>query len=165
MATESAAGVRLVPPPPRWVLRTMNHVMRPLLASPLGRRMDGVMLLEFHGRRSGRTIRVPVNMNRVDGVFMAFTKGQWRHNFATRTPVTVTYRGRAHHTHGTLVRLTPEEMGAAVRKSLDSGGSAQRMGIRSPKGHEPTAAELAALGAALGRCVIRLELESAALDE
>ena len=165
METESAAGVRLVPPPPHWVLRTMNQVMRPLLASPLGRRMDGVMLLEFQGRRSGRTIRVPVNVNRVDGVLMAFTEGPWRHNFATRIPVTVTYRGRTHHTHGTLVRLTPEEMGAAVRKSLDSGGSAQRMGIRSPKGHEPTAEELAALAPALGRCAIRLELEPAALEE
>ena len=54
--------------------------------------------------------------------------------------------------------MTPDEMGLAVRKSLDTGGSAQRMGIRAPKGHQPTAAELAALGPALGMSGIRFEL-------
>lgn len=158
MQPDSLAEVRLAPPPPRWVLRTMNHVMRPLLASPLGKRITGVMLLEFQGRRSGRTIKVPVNMNLVDDVVTAFTEAPWRYNFERRTPVTLTYRGQVHRTHGALVRVSPEEMGAAVRKSLDTGGSAQRMGIRSPKGHEPTVAELAALGPALGRSLIRFDL-------
>ena len=54
--------------------------------------------------------------------------------------------------------MTPEEMGLAVRRSLDTGGSAQRMGIRAPKGHHPTAAELAALGPALGTSVVKFEL-------
>ena len=74
MQNESPATVTLASPPPPWVLRTMNHLMRPLLASRLARRMPGVMLLEFQGRRTGRTIKVPVNMNLVDGVVMAFTQ-------------------------------------------------------------------------------------------
>ena len=53
--------------------------------------------------------------------------------------------------------MTPQAMGVAVRKSLDTGGSAQRMGIKTARDHEPTAAELAALGPALGTSVIRLE--------
>ena len=48
-------------------------------------------------------------------------------------------------------------MGIAVRKSLDTGGSAQRMGIRTAQGHDPTAAELAALGPGLGTCVISFD--------
>ena len=40
----------------------MNHLMRPLLTSRLAKRMPGVMLLEFQGRRTGRTIKVPINM-------------------------------------------------------------------------------------------------------
>ena len=48
-------------------------------------------------------------------------------------------------------------MGIAVRKSLDTGGSAQRMGIRTVQGHDPTAAELAALGPGLGTCVISFD--------
>ncbi|MFG1621584.1 hypothetical protein [Kribbella sp. NPDC049227] len=133
----------------------MNVVMRPLLSSPLGSRINGVMLLEFTGRRSGRRIRVPANFHLVDGVPTAFTDAPWRHNFTDGAPVTVTYRGRKYKTHGTLVRMTPEQMGEAVRKSLDTGGSAQRMGIKTAPGHQPTAAELAALGPDLGTAVIR----------
>jgi hypothetical protein len=136
----------------------MNHLVRPLLASRLAKRMPGVMLLEFQGRHTGRTLRVPVNVNRVDGVVMAFTAARWRYNFVGGAPATVTYRGRPHRSRGVLVQFTAEEMGLAVRSSLDAGGSAQRMGIRAPKGHQPTAVELAALGPALGTSVIRFEL-------
>jgi len=135
----------------------MNVVMRPLLRSPLGRRVDGVMLLQFHGRRTGRAISVPVNFNLVDEVPMAFPGAGWRHNFAGGIPVTVTHLGQVYQTTGTLVPMSSEAMGVAVRKSLDTGGSAQRMGIRTAPGHEPTAAELATLGPALGTSVIRLE--------
>ena len=136
----------------------MNTVMRPLLTSRFGRRLDGVMLLEFEGRRTGRVYRIPVNYHSVDGVPMSFTDAPWRNNFAGGAPVKVTHRGRCHDTRGTLVPMSPVEMGVAVRKSLDTGGSAQRMGIRSPKGHEPTAAELA--GLALGSCVIRFDFQA-----
>jgi hypothetical protein len=149
--------VWLAPPPPPAVLKAMNVVMRPLLASPLGRRMNGVMLLEFSGRRSGRRIKVPVNFHLVDGVPMAFTDASWRFNFDGGTPVKVTYRGQVYETRGSLVPMSPEAMGQAVRKSLDTGGSAQRMGIKTARGHEPTATELAALGPALGTSVIRLD--------
>ena len=158
MKNESSAVVRLAPPPPPLVLGTMNHLMRPLLASRLAKRMPGMMLLEFQGRRTGRTIKVPVNMNLVDGVVMAFTAAPWRYNFAGGAPATVTYKGQHHRSRGTLVQMNPEEMGLAVRRSLDNGGSAQRMGIRAPKRHQPTAAELAALGPALGTSVVKFEL-------
>jgi hypothetical protein len=149
--------VSLAPPPPPAVLRAMNVVARPLLRSPLGKRFNGVMLLEFRGRRTGRVISVPVNFNLVDGVPMAFTSATWRHNFTATVPVTVTYRGEVHVTTGTLVPMSAAAMGVAVRKSLDTGGSAQRMGIRTPRGHDPTAAELAALGPALGTSVVKFD--------
>ena len=149
--------VWLAPPPPPAVLKAMNVVMRPLLASPLGRRVGGVMLLEFRGRRSGRTIKVPVNFHLVDGVPMAFTDARWRVNFDGGAPVKVTHRGQAYETRGSLVPMSPEEIGRAVRKSLDTGGSAQRMGIKTARGHRPTASELAGLGPALGTSVIRFD--------
>jgi hypothetical protein len=152
-------GVSLAPPPPPAVLRAMNVVMRPLLASPLGRRLPGVMLLAFRGRRTGRRITVPVNFLLVDGVPVAMTGAAWRYNFEGGAPVTVTYRGRAFRTRGTLVPMTPGEMGEAVHKALDAGGSAQRMGIRIAPGHHPTAGELAALGPDLGTSVIRLDFD------
>lgn len=150
--------VRLGPPPSPAVLRAMNVVMRPLLSSRLGRRARGMMLLEFRGRRTGRLLRVPVNFHLVDGVPMAFTEAPWRLNFAGGAPVTVTHQGRTRRTTGTLVPMTGEEMAVAVRRSLDTGGSAQRMGLKVPRGHEPTVAELAALGPALGASVIRFDV-------
>ncbi len=156
---EDKGNVWITPPPPPAVLRGVNVVMRPLLSSPLGGRISGVMLLEFSGRRSGRKIKVPVNFNLVDGVAMAFTGAPWRHNFTGGAPATVTHRGRRHHTRGTLVPMTPDEMGEAVRKSLDTGGSAQRLGIRTARGHVPTAADLAGLGSALGTSVIKFDFK------
>jgi hypothetical protein len=88
---------------------------------------------------------------------MAFTHAAWRHNFTSGIPVTVTHCGHVYQTTGTLVPMTPEAMGEAVRKSLDTGGSAQRMGIKTAPNHEPTAAELSALGSALGSSVIRFD--------
>jgi hypothetical protein len=140
---EAKGNIWLSPPPPPAVLRGMNVVMRPLLSSPFGSRIKGVMLLEFSGRRSGRNIKVPVNFHLVDGVPMAFTNSPWRHNFAGGSPVTVTYRGRRHDTRGTLVPVTS--------------GSAQRMGIRTARGYVPTAADLAALGPALGTSIIEFD--------
>jgi len=156
---KAQGNVWLAPPPPPAVLKFMNLAMRPLVASPLGSRISGVMLLAFNGRRSGRRIRVPVNFHLVDGVPVAMTTAEWRHNFAEGLPVSVTHRARVHKTRGTLVPMTPDQMGEAVRKSLDTGGSAQRMGIKTAPGHEPTAAELAGLGPALGTLIIKLDFE------
>lgn len=158
---DRTGDVWLTSPPPPLVLRAMNVVARPLLRSSLGRRFAGVMLLDFRGRRTGRALAVPVNFNLVDGVPMAFTQAPWRHNFTGGAPVTVTHRGEVYETTGTLVPVSAEAMGAAVRKSLDTGGSAQRMGIGSARDHEPTAAELAALGPGLGTCVIEFDFRPA----
>jgi hypothetical protein len=109
------------------------------------------------GRRSGRTIRVPVNFHLVDGVPTAFTDAPWRQNFAPGAPVTVTHRGVVYRTTGVLVPMAPEAMASAIRKSLDTGGSAQRMGIKTRRGHAPTAAELAALGPSIGSSIITFD--------
>ena len=156
--TRSDQPVTLGPPPPPAVLKAMNVVMRPLLSSPLGRHVPGVMLLQFRGRRTGRTLRVPVNFHLVDGVPMAFTDAPWRLNFEGGAPVTVTHRGRVHHTTAELVHVTPQEMAEAVRKSLDTGGSAQRMGLKVRPGYEPSVADLARLGSALGSSVIKFDV-------
>jgi len=53
----------------------------------------------------------------------------------------------------------------SIRKSLDTGGSAQRMGIKTARDHDPTAAELAALGPGLGTCVVAFDFRpSSATD-
>ncbi len=155
--SDDKGKVWLIPPPPPVVLKTMNVVARPVLKSFLGKRLGGVMLLEFRGRRSGRAMAVPVNFHLVDGVPTAFTDAGWRHNFTGGAPATVTHRGVVYRTTGTLVPMSREGMGVAIRKSLDTGGSAQRMGIRAVDGHVPTAAELATLGPELGSSLITFD--------
>lgn len=68
-------------------------VARPLLRSRLGKHFPGVMLLQFQGRRTGRVMRIPVTINLVDGVPMAFTDAARRHNFTATIPVTVSHPG------------------------------------------------------------------------
>jgi hypothetical protein len=155
--TADQGDVWLAPPPPPSVLKVMNVVAGPLLRSFLGKWLGGVMLLEFRGRRTDRAMSVPVNYNLVDEVPTAFTQATWRHNFTGGAPVTVIHRGEVYETTGTLVPVSAEVMWIAVRKSLDNGASAQRMGIKSTPGHDPTAAELAALGPALGTCVVSFD--------
>jgi hypothetical protein len=84
---DGKGNVWISPPPPLAVLRAMNVVMRPLLSSAAGKRMKGVMLLEFSGRRSGKVFKVPVNFHLVDGVPMAITNRPWRLNFKGGAPV------------------------------------------------------------------------------
>lgn len=156
--------VWLAPPPPPRVLKAMNIVARPLLRSRLGKHFPGVMLLQFQGRRTGRVLTIPVNFHLVDGIPMAFTDATWRHNFRATIPVRVFHAGEVYTTTGTLVPKSPVEMGEAVRKSLDTGGSASRMGIRTAGDHEPTAAELADLGPELGRCAIELAFRPSSAD-
>ena len=156
---KAPAQVWVSGPPPLPVLKVVNLVIRPLLASRLGRRMSGLMLLEFTGRRTGRTITVPVTCHLIDGAPVAFTDRPWRLNFRGGTAVKVTHRGRVRHGRGTLLAVTPDEMAALVRRALDNGESKSMLGIGTARGHEPSAAELAALGPALGTEVIKFELD------
>lgn len=150
--------VWMSPPPPIAVLKAMNVVMTPLLSSRLGKRISGVMLLDFRGRRTGRKIKIPANYHNVDGVPMAFTERPWRFNFEGGAQATVTHQGRTYRTTGTLVPMTPHDMAVAVHKSLSTGGSAQRMGIRTQvKGHDPSVQELENIGSELGTSVIRFD--------
>jgi hypothetical protein len=53
--------------------------------------------------------------------------------------------------------MTAGDMGLAMRRWTPA-GSAQHMGIRAPKRHLPTAAELAELGPALGTSAVTFDL-------
>ena len=61
-----------------------------------------------------------MNFHLVDEVPMAFTHCHLAHNFRGGAAVTVTHRGEVYTTTGTLVPVSAEAMGIAVRKSLDT---------------------------------------------
>lgn len=155
--TSTATKVRLGPPPAR-VMRVVNPVVRRVLTTPaLGRRIALQALLEFTGRRSGRTIRVPVCLHVIDGVPTVFTERPWRLNFTEPAPVTVTHRGRVRHGRAALVRATPEQLGTALRAALDNGASPFELGLKISGSHDPTVADLAAIP----RSMIRVDFDEA----
>jgi hypothetical protein len=140
--------------PPAPVLAVVNPLMRALLRSRLGRRMDPSMaLLLFTGRRSGRRFAVPVGVHEVDGRPTVFTAGRWRRNFAGGHPVDVLRGGRVSSGRGDLIEAA-HEVGAGLHAALRR-VPARRLGIAVAPGHQPTADDLGAVG----QSMIRLHLD------
>ena len=90
----------------------MNHVARPvvilILRSRLHRLLSGsVMLITYAGRRSGRTVAVPVQYREADGEIRvrvgAPDRKQWWHNFEAARPATLLVRGKTINATGGVV--------------------------------------------------------------
>lgn len=96
--------------PPLRLLRLVNPVVRGVLGSPAHRVLSGTLLvLEYHGHRSGRSFRIPLRYAAAsDGglVAIALRPGQklWWRSFATSTPAPakLTLHGRTVAAHGTV---------------------------------------------------------------
>lgn len=139
-------------------MRLVNPSVRRVLASPLlGRLVRSVVLLDFAGRRTGRRLRIPVAFHTIDGVPMVITDRPWRRNFTGGAPVTATHAGRTRRGRGTLLDVTPEQLGTTLRKAIDNGTSQLLLGIAFDRGNQPSVAELAALDLR----IIRLDFDPA----
>jgi deazaflavin-dependent oxidoreductase (nitroreductase family) len=84
-----------------------NRVVLTVLRSPFGRLLAGLCTLEFSGRRTGRTVHLPVQYAR-DGdqvaVYVGHSAGKrWWRNFTDPHPVRVSAGG---HTSAGTGRLT-----------------------------------------------------------
>lgn len=132
-------------PPPAVALRLLNPTVRATLGTPLWRLFPSWMaVLEFSGRRSHRSLHVPVGLHDVHGIPTVFTDRPWRLNFAGGAPVSVISRGKRRSGRGELVR-DRGEVGSAFADALKE-MRPSNLGLAVDKGHEPTAEELAALG-------------------
>jgi len=114
-------------------------------------------LLEFTGRRSGKTLRVPVCLHTIDGVAMVFTERPWRLNFTDPAAVTVTQQGRVRHGQAVLLHATPQQVGSALRAALDNGASAFEVGLKVRRAYDPTVADLSTIA----RSLIRIDFDDA----
>ncbi|MEV0355846.1 grhN [Nocardia sp. NPDC050697] len=149
--TTTTTEVRLSPPP-RALMRMLNPLVRRVLTTRwLGRRIPLMALLEFGGRRSGATFRVPVCLHTIDGTPTVFTPRSWRLNFTEPAPVVVTQGGRVRHGRAVLLHATPRERGLAMRQALDNGATPFELGLKVARGHHITAADLETVGNALIR--------------
>ncbi|SEC90732.1 hypothetical protein SAMN04490239_5928 [Rhodococcus koreensis] len=151
MSKSDTATVRLSPPPPA-LMRLVNPVVRRVLTTRWsGRRIRRQGLIEFTGRRTGRTLRVPVCLHDIDGETLIFTERPWRFNFAGGATVTVTRHGRVRRGRALLLDVTPAEAGAAFRAALDDGASPFELGLKVSRGYVPSAADLAGIARSLIR--------------
>lgn len=149
--TTTTTRVRLAPPPPA-LMRMINPLVRRVLTNPrLGRRLTAQALLEFTGRRSGKTIRVPVCAHLIDGAPAVFTARPWRLNFTDPARITVTQQGRVRRGHAVLLPATPRQVAAALRTALDNGATPFQLGLKVSGSYEPTIADLAAVAPSLIR--------------
>ncbi len=132
-----------VQPPPKLVLSLVNPFVRATAGSRLGRRMRwGV--LKFTGRRTGAAYAIPVGVHDVDGVATVFTRETWRLNFRDGAAVTVIQGGRQRRGHGQLVEDSGK-VGAALAVAFRE-AKPRDLGLTVERGHEPTTADLAAIG-------------------
>jgi len=133
---------------PERLVMILNPLLRPALASPLGRLIGPLALLEFRGRRSGRAYRVPVGLHEVDGTQVVLTDAAWQQNFAGGAACTVRHRGRTRSMQGTLV-TDPDVVAARLASILASGTSPRSLGLKVADGHIVTADDVLAVRRAL----------------
>ena len=134
--------------PPKAVGRVLNPLVRALLCTRLARRIDGLALLTFTGRRSGHCYRVPVGWHEVQGAPVVFTPSTWRVNFTDGSALTVRHRGRARQMIGRLV-TDPNDVARALNYVLEHGTSPRRVALNVATGHTLTPADVTSVGRAM----------------
>lgn len=141
MADQSAAID--VAHPPEVLLRVINPVLRRVLRTPLGGRIAEFMLVDFTGRKSGRSFSIPVSAHHLDGHLYVVLEAQWKHNFRDGADAEVYHLGKKTAMRGQLITDPPTVVDIVHRLSQSYGAKrAQRtMGMKFRDGRVPTVAE------------------------
>jgi hypothetical protein len=130
--------------PPQALLNVFNPIMRSVVSSPLGRRIQPLAVLEFTGRRTGKRYRVLVGWHEVDGRAFVVTAEKWRLNFEGGAPLSVTHGGRVTHGRGRLMS-DPAETTSMLNRLQDNGTKLRELGMAGPEGCRLTEADVVAL--------------------
>jgi hypothetical protein len=140
--------------PSPGMLRVINPIARTVLLSPAARLMPEAMaVLEFTGRRTGRTYRIVVGSHEAPGgVRLVFTSARWAENFRGGAPATLAGQGPRRTSTGTLVE-DPEVVASAYQAVFDDGAPPRALGLELPDGHRMTAEDVRAVH----RVMIRIE--------
>jgi len=126
----------------------MSPILRVALRTPLGRAIRPFALLEFTGRRSLRTYRVPVGWHSIGIGPAVFTPAPWRANFAGGIHVTVHHCGRPRSLRGTL-EPDAAHVATAMQSLVDRRGSLRSIGGTIPTGHRVTETDVRAVDRAV----------------
>lgn len=121
MATETPS-VRLSPPP-EWLIRLGNPVVRGLLQSPLHFLLGkGYAVLRVRGHKSGTEYVIPVAWHEVNDEVYVLTAAGWRRNFDEATDVEVTHAGRRMKKKAELV-ANPEATARTYLRAVEAYGA------------------------------------------
>ncbi len=91
--------------PPSAVLRLVNPVLGFLLRTPLaGPARKQLMVLNFTGRKTGRSYSIPLSAHVIDHDLYALTGAAWKQNFRDGASAQVVYDGKTTAMRGELIR-------------------------------------------------------------
>ena len=126
----------------RW-FRIGNVVMRALIRSPLGPKMQGLSVLTLTGRRTGRRYAIPVSVIDLDGSRIVLTASPWKANLRDGADVEVRAGRTIRPMRATLVE-DPEEVVDVYEGLLPTVGAAhaRRLGLVLAGDRLPTRGEL-----------------------
>jgi hypothetical protein len=130
--------------PPQALLNVLNPILRWVVSSRFGSRIQPLAVLEFTGRRTGKQYRVLVGWHEVDGRAFVVTAEKWRLNFEGGAPLTVINAGRVTHGRGRLMD-DPAETTRLLDRLQDNGTTLRELGMAGPQGHRLTEADVIAL--------------------
>jgi hypothetical protein len=146
-------------PPPAWLLRAINPLVRPLLRSPLHGIVSGrLLLLSYVGRTSGRPYTIPIGyVPWGEDEILSFSSRRWWVNLREGEPVTMVIRGRR-RTARPAVEESLEGRAELLEELVRRRGprAARRLFLGLPTDRPPTHAE--ALDAASRIAAVRFRL-------
>ncbi|MBW8485853.1 hypothetical protein [Actinomadura parmotrematis] len=143
--------------PPNAVMKIVNPLMRRSLRRGRGKPAQGLMLLRFTGRRSGRAFELPVARQPLPEGLYVFTSSPWRANLRGGADVEAVLDGRAVPMRAELIE-DPAEVADLYRRRFAEVGvkGAGRLGVKLNVDREPTPEELADAARTSGLSAVRL---------
>jgi hypothetical protein len=158
--TEHLPAVEPATPPE--AMKRLNGLVIWILGSRLGKRMNArLMTLEFTGRRTGRTYRLPVGRQDLLGKRSVLTKRMWRSNFRGGGDARLRVDGAWHQSRGVLVEDVPT-IARAYAEGIERHGwqnAKNTLGLKINVGRPPTLAELEQFVRSYGWYLIQFDLD------
>jgi len=156
MATETQTNAP--PRPPDWIFKNIiNPTMRLILRSPLhGILSNGLALIGFRGRKSGKQYTTPVAYHVVDDdTVMIFTRSKWWRNFDQGETITLRIKGRVRQGTAEIIRDN-DAVWQQISSYLDQyDGDTRRVGIML--GEDATDQEIRAAASDMLAIVVTLK--------
>jgi len=145
--------------PPQAVLRVLNPTLRFLMRTPLGGALrNGLIVLKFSGRKSGRRYEVVTAPHHLDGKLVVLTAAPWRVNFRGGRDLEWDHHGHTASGRGVLVE-EPQAVAEIYHRIISELGpkmAARRTPVKVNVSRVPTVDELAALARGTGLSAVRL---------